>query len=654
MRQRSGLGTWTSGVEPEERGPGSLALASEAIGAGNFVDVVKAPSDLRRYMRAVGMGADPRVEGEGLIRTVVGQREAVHQGRLLLDDLADVRVEWFRAAEVEHIEKGTIQSGFAPGWHVIPGGLRRRIPGVGDLTPGLRCFKDYLLRAGRAAALLSGASYPRHTNRGWPTYGTSDAELLLHVAASMLVERYDDVAEVGVMMADALGDHTASALPPHSVMWSRTGPSKKFIPVWTERSGELVQTGLVKGFYPRRRHVFGMPTFVNAAFRLEVIREKHLLRSTPVFGHSDRRTTEAQIGAARARGLRIISDDVKSFDQSIDATHQEALAREVHEHLFVEKGLVEVYRRAAVEMGVLAPPIRSGMEAMLYHKDGMEPSGHGGTSWDDSGINFARVLCSMAAAMRWSGPERALQGLLSDEWRLWIWGDDTLLAVPSGFDEDAYTAESLRLGYTCAMSTAPVFLMVCYPPGGGAWNLLSRSYVQSVWRERPSVRESIALFGLWNRWHLTTGHPMRMRGWRAITAAAAPDGVLERRRIRTPDDLDKLIVDAGFKAELQNDLRASPTALKDLIGSLSRGSGDLHDTPEGQYALALFGQELVRESEWRPPGRVGLRGGDRYEARELTKRAIEVMLGVRSKLGVDDTSGGGDSEDPHFEEEDRE
>lgn len=610
--------------------PDRLKAAGDIVPSGAYYDVLTAPDALKRYMRKVRAGQPPSLEGLGPIRSIAGQKACIAAGFKLLDQLSQFPAKWFRAAELEHLEKALVQSGYAPGWHVIPGGLRR--DGDVSLARGLQCVLEYLVVEGKQGDALSGASYPRNTNKGWPTYGTSDRELLLHVAGGASVRHYDDVAEVGAYIAQRLGDDIAAGLEPHAVMWSRTGPRKKPQDVYSWQNSDLVRVGWSKGFYPRRRHVFGLPTFVNASFRLEVIREKLLMRSTRVFGHSYRSVTAGQVAAARRRRLRVLSDDIAGFDQSVPALHQEELATVIHQALFQEKDLVDVYLRAARDMAVLSPPLVAGHDSAMLRKKGMIASGHGGTSMDGSFINTARVFYAVAAAMGWDGPERALKGLLAREWELWIWGDDTLIAVPEGFDDDKYVAESTRLGYTCALSDAPVFLMVCYAPDGTHWNLASRAFVQTVWRERPSATESLALFGLWTRWNLTAGHPLRSALWRAITDASATDGLLASRRLFTPTDLDQLMSSPEFKAEFQNDLKTRPASVNDLISSLTRGTYDLSVNPDAGYALALMGRTIISDSTWRPPGRVGVRGLDPTEGRRILEEAIDVNLGYRTAV----------------------
>lgn len=621
---------WRSGIPEPSRGSfGERDIAADIVGSGRFHDLVQVPDALRWYMRRVKKGSNPALYGEGLIRSVPGQKAAVSSGLELLQDLQNYPAGWFVAAEAEHLEKAIIQDGYSPGWHVIPGGLHREERPT--IEPGLRMLLRYLQARGTPAATLTGTSYPRNTNKGWPTYGTNDAELMLHVVMGSMVRDYDDVARLGTYVANALGDSVSASLAPHAVMWSRTGPRKKPQDLYMFGDVDLERTGWTAGIYPRRRHVFGLPTFVNACFRLEVIREKLLMRSTPVFGHSYRSITAGQVASARRRGLKVLSDDISAFDQSVAPNHQEDLARVIHTALFRETGLVDVYLRAARDMGVVSPPLRTRPEGAFLTKKGMTASGHGGTSTDGSFINAARAFMAVAKALNWS-EDRTLKGLLSGEWDLWIWGDDTLLAVPNGFDEDAYVAESERLGYKCALSQAPVFLMVCYPPDGTHWNLASRAYVQSIWREHPSPKESIGIFGLWVRWNLTKDHPMRGRLWRALYEAALPDGVLERRRIRTGVDLDEHVSGPAFKTELRADLAARPAALRDLLSSLTRGTYDPSVNPDATYALALLGLTTLKEASWTPPGRVGLREYASSDGPRLLQEAIDVMLGLRTRV----------------------
>lgn len=190
---------------------------------------------------------------------------------------------------------------------------------------------------------------------------------------------------------------------------------------------------------------------------------------------------------------------------------------------------------------------------------------------------------------------------------MWIWGDDTMIAVGKGFNEDAYVAESARLGYVTKLSTAPVFLMTMFPKHGPATNLASRTYAQSIWREHEQQALPLTLFGLWVRFGLLAGHPFFSTTWSAVAKAARPDGVLEARGIRSFADLDAHIRSATFTAELAAALKTDPATGITLWDSLTRGGEGAADNPDAAYALALLGHAAPGMGKlWTAPLRLSL------------------------------------------------
>jgi len=623
---------WRSGVPTPDIRPGDNKSAGEIIGPDRFRAVRSVHPQLEYYFDQVVGGKNPQLRGQGLIKSVTGQAEAVKQGLALKDVLQSMPARWFVEAESEHIEKAIIQDGFSPGWHVIEGGLVRRAVSP-PLDEGLSAAKYYVevsaARGGLSPHLST--SYPRGTNHGWPTYNTSDDDLLLHVAMGTAVTSWDSLREIGDYVAGRLGLRESQGLEPHSVTWSRTGPMRKDQQYLTWSEQGMRRTAWTRGYYPRRRHVFGLPAFVNVSFRHDAAMVKARLKATVAFGHSTRARTASIVQGARLKGLRILSDDISGFDQSVDAIHQEALYRLVYSDWFEEKDILDVYARAAISMPALAPPIGPGQAAILYLKDGMTPSGHGGTSIDGSMINLARYLMAAGKALK-ASPLAVADRMLSGSLLGLFWGDDTLVGVPRGFNADAYIAESERLGYHCRLSEAPVFLMTCYGPDGGYWNLASRSFAQSVWREHPSVFESVSIFGLWVRLTLTKTHPLLSRLWQAIRLAAQPSQMLEKRRIRSLSDLDEHVQGSAFMTELKRDLKTDRRLAEKLIAGLTRGSGDINDNPDAAFAFAMLGLVTQDTSlgRWTPPARLGMR--DRSVARAMLDEAIEVAAGERTQL----------------------
>lgn len=584
---------------------------------------------LIRYSEGVRRGRRPELSPRGLVKSVTGQMAAIREAEALLHVLEAWPDDDYRAAEPEHLQKAVMQSGYCPGWQFIEGGLSRATSAALGLEEEALLLEKYLYRFATPGWPKGGVSYPRGKFKGLPFLTRSDAALPVCAAMAALIGNRETAEEVMDYVITALGATTLSTVPLSAVQFTRTGPLRKPQPYWRIlRDGAYLEY-MVTGTYPRRRHVNAQPSFTNMAARMLAVSAKLWLRSATSFHHVGRQLTAYQVRSARNQGLEIWSDDISGYDKSVSREHQLSLYGVWRRNL-PDTGVMDLYEWAALDMPTLSPGWDDADgKIIVYGKDAGISSGHIGTSVDGGAINWMRTVSAVGYATGWGSQKAAAR--LGTDWHLWVWGDDTLIAIPKGFDGDKYTERNEALGYATKLSKAPVFLMTCYPKDGPPTNLASRTYAQSVWREHEQMHLVMTIFGLWTRFSLLAGHPAFELTWRAVARAALPDGELRSRRIATFGDLDRHVRMDAFRLEMKKALQTDPQGAATLIDSLTRGSGDVRDNPDSSFALALLGADVLRDREWRAPGRLGLRGVDEAEKRKSLDTAISVYLGWMDK-----------------------
>jgi len=223
----------------------------------------------------------------------------------------------------------------------------------------------------------------------------------------------------------------------------------------------------------------------------------------------------------------------------------------------------------AQQMPILSGPIHSNARAYLYHRPhgGVTTSGVITTTNDGTFINLGRVIICTAAACGWTVPD-AFRRLKEQQWDARIWGDDTVLTVPTVFDEDRYREESLRIGYTSSLIPGATFLMRYYDfTKRAVYPLASRVLQQTFWNEKGGRSEAIELLGLYSR---TTGfesNPHQHMIWEMLGEEAP---IMKKWNIHNRMSIERLLADPGFRATLSQDVRANPRFLSDLIGRAER------------------------------------------------------------------------------------
>jgi hypothetical protein len=466
-----------------------------------------------------------------------------------------------------HFSKFSTQIGAAPGWDVMPDGIGMK--GGQSIKEGLLALKFLLDKKGESGPLLPKPSaYPRTSNAGWPTYGTSPKD---KIALSFVVAGSRDHEELNAILSGAARD--AGFLDnAHITLFSRTGPMGKWQDVFTSQGGRMTKTARMKGLAPRRRHVFGVPAAFNIALQAYQQSAKTRLMSLPMFSHPSRQailddgTNDLREMSGRAR---VIADDPSAFDQHVRGIHHRELAEVLYSEWWPEKILANW--KFVHGMSVVAPPLDLTYRGFRYDRSpegGLQTSGIITTTIDDLCINAARVLMCVGAAFGMDAMWAA-RAYLAYIWRVRIWGDDTLLFVPTGFDYAAYIQKSEELGFPTAGGPEPVFLMTWFDFGRQTYfPLASRVFQNTVGRERGGRSFAIELLGLFMRTWRLDFNPYGRLVWRALTEHH--DG-LSSLGIKNREDLGRALLLPDIQLELLETLKASPDIVREMIAKAERG-----------------------------------------------------------------------------------
>lgn len=576
-----------------------------------------------RVQRTSEMPVLPKV---GLVTSVAGQQAALTAGLALLEDLKTLAGTDLGAAESGHLEKALVQSGFVGGWQFIEGGMRT-YDAPDDLEEASIAVAQHIEERGRRPVIAKGLGYSRGKQKGLPLLTKSDDALLPGVLGGRLIEKVSDIPRVMRDFNTLLG--TLGLLPdePWGIMGSRTGPIGKQQPWFSELSPNLpmVWTHDVVGTACRRRHIHMYSLLLNAANRPNTTAFKMLLRSLVQFEEVVPSEVAAELESWRARGFVILDGDYSGLDKSVTTPVYANAIDNVWRRFAVEPERMDLYKYSALDIPCIAPGWSEAEPLILYNKDGGVASGWGGTTVDDCVVSMMAIAACVADALGVDVATALDQH--GRNWRAWHWGDDTMLALPRGVDHDRFVARAAMAGLKLKLGQAPVFLMVAYPAGGAPTNLVSRTFMQSIWREKVTRFESVVLFGLWVRTSLALNHPMFLRCWRAIVEAAEPDGVLTRNGVARWSQLDMLVRSPAFQRRLREDLASSEDEAVSFLEGISRG-GD-YSSPAAQLALKIIGADV--SPQWFSPiGDTGIptraefvRAVDVY-MRRVEKRAADV------------------------------
>jgi len=512
--------------------------------------------------------------------------------------------------ELELTDKAVMQRGAASGWDVLPDGLG--LPGGHPMTEAFQAIGDHLAEEG-SPPLPSWTSVPRHTNSGAPSYGTSDLEKLFHALMARTVSDWDSACEVYGQARSSFG-----AIPEiHALMFSRTGPVSKALPMYDWVGGDFAHVADTRGVAPRRRAVFGVPAFINMALLGYANVIKYMVMRTPWTAHPNERAVfediEHLLGSI-GPGAQVFSDDISSFDLSVRRSHQEALAHHVYSRWW-PPATIDLWLNAQ-RMGVLGPPLSTASRGFLYTRDrrgGATTSGIITTTVDGTLINWARALTCAGAALGVS-PRAALRLLRERRWGLKIWGDDTVTILPRGASLQKYHEAGAATGFTAKAQEGITFLMKHYDmTSRSVFPLATRVIQQTLWNERGGRTEEIELLGLFSRTTGLEANPLGQEAWSIVAQDAAP---LRRYGVTRRSDLIRVLADPGVREALRGGLTANPSYLGDLLSRSDRGH--IEDESLLSWAGSLLGTEIEEGA------RIDLTSVSLLTDREARRRTAEL------------------------------
>lgn len=468
--------------------------------------------------------------------------------------------------ELSHVKKTIPESGGPYRWHARLSKRARSGPLSGEVLSVIKALLTPQSGAALSSVVPYKTSVPRGTNHGWPTWRSDPLDHAIHLAAAHEIKKAlmggggTGVASSVLEEMAAISGLTGELAQPLLTLLTRTGPIAKPQPQFLPGEGGVVEVGETLGLFCRRRDVNGVPTVLNDVARDEIMRLTTLLKRHPTFNHGPASVDNAKIVAALRPGGRIYSDDASAFDDTISLDHLRQVAAAYPSDAVCSRWLHRVTDSAPL----LAPAVRSGFEARLVQREGTMASGLVYTSLEDSLINVAVVLESLAAGSGRS-VNAIVQGFWAGDFLILAQGDDTLI-VWNGppLDEAAYTARAAELGYTRKLEGYPVFLMV-YHTRRGYFNLAGRAAMRTVAREHRPATRALELFGSLARWTAAEACPTRDAWWATI----ADNPLFAAYHVRTYQSLKAVVASTPFQTQLARDLRSlGAAALRDLRRAL--------------------------------------------------------------------------------------
>jgi len=218
------------------------------------------------------------------------------------------------------------------------------------------------------------------------------------------------------------------------------------------------------------------------------------------FGHGADDMMEEKFRATYRRAeafgaVHIISDDASNFDDTVSLKHLEQL----RDQFYVWGSDVESWLYSEVFVTpVLSGPLKRDAPCGLYERAGGIPSGLISTTLDDTLINVAIVVQSIAPAAKKTVTE-VLQALDTGELGLWVQGDDTLIFTSWEIDRKVYVDTAAHYGYVRKVEDYPVFLMRWYGMSG-SHNSAVRAAMRTASRESRTLGPAFERFATYNRW----------------------------------------------------------------------------------------------------------------------------------------------------------
>lgn len=407
------------------------------------------------------------------------------------DAMVRGRSEEWAVVERDSAKKMCLQRGGAPGWSIMA-------PLIREGAPSIRAGCEALLTMLPSPGSIPEATelrirYKRDTVHSYPDYGRTDLSLVLHalIARGCGGPDFDALTRIAERCASILGEWG----PLQAQVYTRTGATAKTLDAVVPTATGAVVAAKLTGLAPRRRVVFGMPSAGNMLEVPGAQRIKYALGQTVWGWHTGHDNVHEKLRrlVASTKVKEVKQDDISGYDTSVDELHQREVI-DIVQRPYIGEALCR-FRKQWKDIPLLASSPDTVHEAFLNRKKGQTSSGEIFTNIDGTTINAARILMAAAAAMRVTALDAARQWGI--RWFFLCQGDDTLIGTPSGWDWEAYIAESARLGYTCKVADGAVFLMRYHDLRRGVHTALASRVLQQTWfNEYGGQSEEAELFAL--------------------------------------------------------------------------------------------------------------------------------------------------------------
>jgi hypothetical protein len=510
-------------------------------------------------------------------------RARVRQGRDFLGQIAGGGP--VAHYEREDAERFVWQHGGYLGYDLLPDGLG--YPNEGPLTAGAAVLGSELRRYHEGGGPTHvPATQPVMTMSGGWDFGTGLKSKLMHgflgiVLREYGLEEYEREYAWGASLVDSLPD-------PHAIIISRSGPLAKWFPMYEFTDGGVHTIGEMRGFAPRRRHVYGVSTNINVALLAVTAGLKWWLNWLEPTKYKDHRDIEAKIWdivKADPMAWELWSDDLTKFDQYVRSNHQDAIYEHIYKQVANQNELAAW--RYANRLGVLGAPWSSRDGAFMYTRPdgGCTTSGLIGTNVDGSLINLSRVIQAVAAVLGVTEAQAWAQ--LGITWFVFVTGDDTMLLFKKGlFDEKKYMDASAKTGLLCKLARGGTFKKRMYeitPSGVRSFGYSGRYWAGRCFPEHGKMGPATELIGAADAYVGAKGNPFL-----DLAFSHAFQGGYWGGKVTSPEHLMELAASRSVVMASIRELKNSPARQRAFLGPLEEHRGDM---PFGaQVAAALLGQ----------------------------------------------------------------
>lgn len=354
--------------------------------------------------------------------------------------------------ELEDFEKIGYQISHKPHWHIpssdfiVPGDEYAAVAKHAvDLAVLL--FKE--LGAKDYREMQPYKPYPNSTNGGAPHYRSGEFSFLmdLSLAGLLKADGYND----GTMLTEGMARYK-NPLPPHSKATLRAKLTRKAVPILSRRGNEVYKIGESYKITDTRLAYMGQ-RYVNMTMARMGSNANYFLYKMYSFVHSTPDKTCKVVDHFGIDGA--FSLDYSGYDTTMHRTFQNEIKRLYS--MFATEGELDIWWHQLQSSVLTGPVMGKNSIGCLLDKEGQLSSGTRTTSADGCFINIAATLYSMQKGTGMSDLE-TVRSFLGMKWGALIWGDDTVIFPPSGFNRAKYLEGIEELGLKATIIDEIVFL----------------------------------------------------------------------------------------------------------------------------------------------------------------------------------------------------